>query len=195
MAKASRVGFLVMVLWSVGTAAGAEQPVRRGLDPDAPSYFSKGTWTLELAGGYVKDWDRGKSSIALGDVGLGYYIDNTLSLRVEVVGYSFNQEPDDAWGGAVNFLGRHHVLNRGDVSFFIDGGVGVVETSRRVPDGGTHLNFTPQVGMGMTWRLREKLHLIGGVRYFHLSNARIEGHDRNPQINGVEAHVGLMWQL
>ena len=46
---------------------------------------------------------------------------------------------------------------------------------------------------GTTYPLKDNLHLLTGVRYFHLSNARIEGNSRNPSINGVEGFLGLMW--
>ena len=184
----------VMVLL-LGPRAQAQTNVRPGLEPDAPSYFHKGAWTLELAGGYVKDVDRGGSSLVLGTAGMGYYIDNTLSLRLEAVGYSISQDPDATWAGGLNLMARHHVLNGGDVSFFLDGGVGVIESGRRVPEGGTHFNFTPQFGLGLTYRLRERLHLIGGLRYFHLSNAQLQGRDRNPRLDAVEGYVGLMWEL
>jgi hypothetical protein len=37
------------------------------------------------------------------------------------------------------------------------------------------------------------MYLMGGVRGTHLSNARSEGEDRNPSLNGVEGYVGLLF--
>ena len=34
---------------------------------------------------------------------------------------------------------------------------------------------------------------MAGVRYFHLSNAHLEGPRRNPSINGLEGFLGVMW--
>ena len=36
---------------------------------------------------------------------------------------------------------------------------------------------------------------MGGARYFHLSNAQIDGPLRNPSVNGIEGYFGLMWNL
>jgi hypothetical protein len=66
--------------------------------------------------------------------------------------------------------------------------------SNPVPHEGTDFNFTTRVGLGATHRLNHNTHLIGGARWFHLSNARIHGGDQNPSINGVEWHLGLAWQ-
>jgi len=36
---------------------------------------------------------------------------------------------------------------------------------------------------------------IAGVRYFHLSNAKREGADRNPSVNAIQAVVGVMFRF
>jgi hypothetical protein len=72
---------------------------------------------------------------------------------------------------------------------------GVSQATRAVPGGGTHFNFIEEAGVGGTYRLDDGVHLIAGVRYWHLSNAQIHGEDKNPALNGVGAYVGLMWRL
>ena len=52
-----------------------------------------------------------------------------------------------------------------------------------------------RAGIGLTYKLDESTYLFGGARYFHLSNARLEGIEHNPQMNGVEFYVGLMFPL
>jgi hypothetical protein len=39
------------------------------------------------------------------------------------------------------------------------------------------------------------MHLMFGARYWHLSNARIEGVERNPNFNAAQVFIGLIWQL
>jgi hypothetical protein len=62
-----------------------------------------------------------------------------------------------------------------------------------VPDGGTYFNFTTSTGLGATYRIQDHFYLLGGVRYFHLSNAQIQGPQHNPSVNGVEGFFGLLW--
>jgi hypothetical protein len=45
----------------------------------------------------------------------------------------------------------------------------------------------------VSYELRDGMYFMGGARYWHLSNAKMEGDLRNPSINGVEGYVGLMW--
>jgi hypothetical protein len=63
---------------------------------------------------------------------------------------------------------------------------------RAVPEFGTHFNFTAKGGAGATWRLTDSLHLIGGARYFHLSNGNLHGRDQNPSHDGVQYWAGVM---
>ena len=69
--------------------------------------------------------------------------------------------------------------------------------SRRLPTtratSGTRFNFVFQSGAGLTCHLRDNLYLIGGARYYHLSNANFDGDGQNPSINGVRAYVGLLF--
>ena len=62
-----------------------------------------------------------------------------------------------------------------------------------VPDYGTHFNWTGKLGGGATWQLDDHLFLIGGVRYFHLSNSQIHGRDQNPSFDGIQYWAGVMW--
>lgn len=37
------------------------------------------------------------------------------------------------------------------------------------------------------------MHLMGAARWFHVSNARKEGRDKNPHTDGIGLFFGLMW--
>jgi hypothetical protein len=112
-----------------------------------------------------------------------------------VTSYAVDQPGDDAVAASAGLLMRHHFLRWPRSTLFIDVGQSIFYGSDEVPPGGTHLNFAFRAGPGFTYQLRERAHLIGGMRYFHLSNARRRGAERNPSINGVEAYLGLMWEL
>ena len=62
-----------------------------------------------------------------------------------------------------------------------------------MPEEGTRFNFIEQFGMGLTRDVGGRTHLLIGVRYYHLSNAGIEGQERNPSNNGVVAYLGLLF--
>jgi hypothetical protein len=68
----------------------------------------------------------------------------------------------------------------------------MLDAEQEIPRGGTEINFDARAGVGATVRLLNDLHLMGGVRYLHLSNGNIHGLDENPSIDAVEGYVGLM---
>lgn len=72
-------------------------------------------------------------------------------------------------------------------------GAGIFYGSDTFPAGGTLQNFTLQAGFGLTYRVRDSMHLMGAARWFHVSNARKEGRDKNPHTDGIGLFFGLMW--
>ena len=165
---------------------------------DHPRAFEAGTWTLQSYATYAGGLGQ-YANISAVHAGGSYYVFNNLSLGLELSGGFAHQsdfDAKDAWLYGVSAILRHHVLELDRrTTIFIDASCGPFEASHRIPAGGTHFNFITRVGLGATYQLKDNLYLIGGARYFHLSNARIEGSDRNPSINGVEGVLGLMWRL
>ncbi len=155
--------------------------------------FPKGTFSFQTYGSYESGLGA-YSNAASASTGVGYYVFDNLSLSLEAAGYRITQSSaKNAWMYGISGVLRHHLLQFDRTTFFIDASFGPVEATERVPGGGTYFNFATRTGLGATFQIREHLHLLGGVRYFHLSNARIEGSERNPSINGVEGFLGLMW--
>ena len=72
----------------------------------------------------------------------------------------------------------------------VGGAVSIADT--RTPPNGTYYNYMEETGVGSTFQIKDDLHLIGGLRYYHLSNARLEGPVHNPSINGLQGYIGLM---
>lgn len=102
----------------------------------------------------------------------------------------------NTFGGGFDVLTRWHFLEHGPLTLYADGGAGMLFTTREVPRGGTHVNFTPQIGLGATWQLNDQTYLFGGARYWHLSNAGMDGRQRNPSIDGsVMAYFGVGWRF
>jgi hypothetical protein len=132
-------------------------------------------------------------------VGIGYYVLDNLAINGEFSGYFVDQDTGNATAGAASIGLRHHVLDLGEApsnsSLFVDVGAGFFSADDQVPPGGTHSNTTFYVGLGIARPLKENVYLIGGARYFHLSNADREGDDRNPSINAVQGFVGVMFRF
>lgn len=154
--------------------------------------FAKGVWTLSLYGGYVHDYQN-DGDLGFGSVGVGYYVADRFAVGAEVRGFGISQEGPNAPAVEANLFIRHHLIVADPWTLYIDGSAGVFYADHEVPAGGTHFNFMEDTGLGATYRLDDGVYLMGGVRYFHISNARIHGNDRNPSVNGLEGYFGVMF--
>jgi hypothetical protein len=169
-------------------------------DGATPNPFDKGTWVATLSGSYVfPTGNTVDDNLANVNATIGYFPWNHHSLSLELSGYAGDQEHDDdpIVIGGFGFVGRWHFLRDqqggGRWSVFFDGGVAASYADQEYPRGGTTFNFVSKVGFGGTYRLDDHAHLIGGVRYFHISNAQIDGKDENPGYDAVQGWGGVMW--
>ncbi len=134
-----------------------------------------------------------QADIAALELGGNYFIRDNFSLGVEIAGYGVSQPGDDAAAVGLSGVFRHHLFDWDRKTLFFDGSFGPFEASEQVPGGGTRFNFVSRLGAGMTFDLQNDTKLMAGARWWHLSNAQIEGARRNPSINGIELYIGLMW--
>jgi hypothetical protein len=163
---------------------------------EEPGYFPRGTWTATGYGTYIKSFTGQEAKMGSGAVGVGYYLFDNISLNAEFSGYYDVQSGPDSRIYSGDLLLRNHLYHYRRFSFFLDGVAAITYADRRTPSPlGTHYNYIIEPGIGATYQLHENLHLIGGVRYFHLSNAHLEGPIRNPSINAAQAYIGLMWKF
>lgn len=164
----------------------------------AQSNFTKGEWALHLYPSYINGeagFHGDEIEALTSTVGVGYYFTDHWGLYADLNGYAFEQRglfDTDAEGPGLSLLLRWHFLNRDRFSLFIDGGGGLAFLDEEFPAQGTHSNFTARVGLGATVQLTDDLHLIGGARYFHLSNAARNGMDENPSLDAVELYLGVL---
>jgi hypothetical protein len=181
----------------IGIAIVAAPPTAHADDrePDT-NPFDKGSWTFQTYGGYWNELGAGDQEAGFATAGVGYYFADGLGLSLELTALGVGQPGADAVAGEAHLLLRHHLVTRENWSFFLDVGLGLFESDQAVPSGGTRFNFTTQTGLGFAVRLRpENVHLLLGGRFFHLSNARLEGDDRNPSVNAAVGYVGLLFAL
>jgi hypothetical protein len=185
--------------------ASSEDTVRaeaqRPVDSDP---FDDGSWTFQTYA--TGTWGEHDNSLWQLHVGGGYFFIDGLSINLELTGSALHSQDvdlsgedgdphsgDDSGAGGLDAIFRWHVLRdreEGKWSLFVDAGAGIMISSESFPADGSNFNFTPQAGIGGTLRLTERLHLIGGAKWFHVSNAYTQ--DRNPGFDGIQGYLGVL---
>jgi hypothetical protein len=155
--------------------------------------FPKGTGAFEVNAAYVQPIRFSDDHFYGANVAGYYYFGDEVAVGAELEGYFVDQVRDDTALGGASVVIRWHFLAQDRFSLFVDAAFGVSYAEAAVPEGGTHYNYTPKGGGGATFELRDNLHLIGGLRFFHLSNANLHGRENNPSQDGVQYFVGLLW--
>ena len=178
--------------------ATAPQPEtsRAGLIPAGSSPYAEGNFQLSFYGGAIAETFGGRASVlTFGAVGMEYFFIDNLSALVEPIGYGITHDgADSTAGGGLNIGLRWHALRFDDdrIAVYWEGLMGYVRFADRAPGPtGTHSNFTLWTGPGVKWRITDSVSLIGGARYFHMSNARRRGKGRNPAMDGFGGYAGL----
>ena len=147
-----------------------------------------------MAGSYAWEfYPYDHEKIASGAIGVGYYPVDRFALSLRTPVYHFRQFTGDAEVYSLDLSLRYHFLEAGRFTLFGDLIGGICESDKQVPPGGTHFNFTLQGGLGATYRVADHLHLIAGLRIFHLSNAAVQGIDRNPDLNAGQIYIGALF--
>ena len=157
--------------------------------------FRKGLWVVEADGAFIQPLRFSDDEFYQATFAASYYIADDVSVGAEVSGFYVDQPNDDTAALSAGLLLRWHFLQAERFTLFVDGGFGVSVADAAVPEGGTHFNYTPKGGVGATILLRDDLHLIGGVRFFHQSNANIHGREQNPSFDGAQYYLGVLFTL
>ena len=160
-----------------------------------PDAFAKGGWHLELLGqAQTEAWNYNESHEALYGLSTGF----TYGLRdgLTFVGatpmfYVAQRTTNATMVGLTGGL-RQRIARRGRASCFVELEVGVSDAEIIVPPRGTRFNYIFQPGAGVTLALGARGHLVAGVRWFHLSNASLAGPNRNPDIEALGLHGGIL---
>jgi len=156
--------------------------------------FAQGTKTLEFEASYTTPIRFSVEEFATGSIGVGYYVFDNHSVTLLAQGFHVSQAfGESTEAGAVFVLGRSILYDAEKFAFYVDGGGGYSWANAAVPIGGTTYNFNARAGLGLAYRLKEDTYLMGGARYFHLSNGKAHGSEKNPSYDGVEYYVGMMF--
>jgi len=163
------------------------------LGPNGP--YPRGLRLVTLCGGFAEQPTGEREQLSFCTAGLNYYFADNWAFGIEAKGLWADQNDHDSDAGGADILLRTHLVNYRDFSFFGDFSAGVLEANHTIPPSGTDFNFTIETGLGITAHLWDETELLTGVRYLHLSNAHLEGADRNPSLNAFEGYVGLLIKL
>ena len=77
-------------------------------------------------------------------------------------------------------------------SLFVEFDIGISEADTITPPRGTRVNYLALGGAGGTFALGRRLHLLGVIRWVHVSNGGREGRSRNPDIEAVGPQIGVL---
>jgi lipid A 3-O-deacylase len=99
------------------------------------------------------------------------------------------QTTNTAYGCGVDpFALKWNFASHRSIVPYVEIGAGALFTNVKVPEGTSHVNFTPTGAFGVHF-LRGKYNWSAEVRYLHISNAGISR--PNPGINTIQARLGL----
>jgi len=138
--------------------------------------FSKGT---QIYRAYVSAnaGDAGKGEMYAIHAGYGYFLLNRLSLNIDMFSsYIRSGIDNNGVGIGMDLILRKHFCKSHDnmMSFYIDAGSGLQQQSTNY-SGYRHFNFRLMTGIGGSLRFLNRMRLLGGIRYLHISDAGIKG--------------------
>lgn len=125
-----------------------------------------------------------------------YFLIDDFEVGVEAAFWGFFQE-NDTVGLSSSLVMRYHFYQAQRWSAFAELGIGVLLAADNAPDDGTNFNLMPRAGAGITYQLFEDrtTRLITGLRWHHISNARLAGEERNPARDAPGLYVGLLYEF
>lgn len=196
------VGFAFLVPGSSPVFAQADAAAEKGateavtlprLD-GAPRFGAEGSRWFSVGGLYAHDFDDNTDVNLHGAV--THFIVEDVEFTLELALWGHQQDSDDALSINPSMVFRWHFLHdeAKDWTVFADAGIGLLFATDNVPEGGTGFNLTPRAGVGLTRRLGEgETRLVAGVRWHHISNARLNGEERNPSRDAPAFYAGVMF--
>lgn len=124
------------------------------------------------------------------------FIIEDVEFSLELATWYYQQKGENAFGINPQFIFRYHYYKSDDAKWtlFAEAGIGLLFANHDVPVKGSSFAFTPRAGFGVTRQLTDDLRLQVGVRWAHISNARINGDSRNPSRDSLMLYAGLMFE-
>ena len=167
------------------TASATPSSAREGRA--TPAFGAKDSWRWQLLGSWIGDM-QGASQFE-GEWSASWFFMQDVSMDFGLSGDAILQPGLDAGGGGASLMFRWHFLAREDWSVFADLGCGMLFTNEPVPSDGGRVNFTPRAGLGGTLAIGPTARLMGGLRWYHISNANTA--ESNPGRDSLQVFGGV----
>jgi hypothetical protein len=161
---------------------------------EVASPIQKGTTELALLGGIGiahEIWDGvGDTQFYIVGVRVGRvvsgprgpgFLRGNLEVAGEFLPVFLVDQGTTSYGASATFLARHFFAPDSRWRPYGVVGFGVLGTANEVPDGQTRLNFTPQIGLGISYASSERFVFYFDYRIHHISNGGRK--QPNPGIN------------
>ena len=168
-----------------------DEPLDLSLSSWGADPFAEGNkfWAVRLAASR----DSTLGEIYHAQVAAGKYYEDNLAFYLALsLGYADAQKAEDGIYGGPHVGLRWHFVNRDPWSLYLDASVGTVFHQHPITEESLHFNFDVQAGVGATWRIKRDMLLDAGVRWHHLSNARVKGKDQNLGYDGPMGYIGVV---
>jgi lipid A 3-O-deacylase PagL len=166
--------------------------------PDEPPQFGlAGETRLTIGTGIAIEFEDDDDSTDFNlNIAWSRFIVDDWEFRVELGGWYFDQSPDATWGVNPNMIIRWHFINEDPWTVYADVGLGLLFAADDVPSGGSSVDFMPRAGVGVTHRINMKGDRVEvGLRWHHVSNARVVGDANNPDRDGLMLYAGFSFSL
>jgi hypothetical protein len=187
---------LLLLLLPIVTARASAQSAPRPAPavPDDP--LARRGWHLDLTvhgAGEVANYNGNHEEMLGAFAGFTYGIREGLAVKVATPLYYVWQRGTDGYLFGVTGGLRGRFVKKRRWSAFWEFELGVSEADTHVPPRGTRFNYLAIGGGGMTVRIRPGLHLLGGLRFVHVSNNSLAGRSRNPDIEALGPTIGVLY--
>ena len=132
-------------------------------------FGTTGTWRLNLIAGVPTNFKN--ATTPQFSVGASYFIAPYLSLDPQATVLYADQEGQNAFAAGFSLLFRWHFIHCETWTVYFEGGAGMIFSTEDIPEGASHLNFTPQICIGGTIDLGNDVRLMAAAGWYHISNA------------------------
>jgi len=188
------IGLLASMVCILSAAGAAAQTPSTPPVPDDP--LARRGWHLDLtvhSAFEVANYNGNHEEMFGEFAGFTYGIREGLAIRVAApLYYVWQRGTDGALFGLTGGL-RGRLVKKPRWSAFWEFELGVSEADTYVPPRGTRFNYLAIGGGGVTVQIRPGIHLLGGLRFVHLSNNSLAGRSRNPDIEALGPTIGVLY--
>jgi hypothetical protein len=188
------IGLLAFIVCILSAASAAAQTQSTPPIPDDP--LARRGWHLDLtvhSAFEVANYNGNHEEMFGEFAGFTYGIREGLAIRVATPLYYVWQRGTDGYLFGLTGGLRGRLVKKPRWSAFWEFELGVSEADTYVPPRGTRFNYLATGGGGVTVRIRPGIHLLGGLRFVHLSNNSLAGRSRNPDIEALGPMIGVLY--